>query len=65
MGVIDKDHKADEIRHQLGNSLFILNGWYSRYCSHPEMVARCMNIMFNESLRLTRKLQKICEAEER
>lgn len=54
----------DEIRHQIGNSLFILNGWYTRYCNHPEMVKKCMWIMLNESFRLIEKLRKICEDEQ-
>lgn len=58
-----KEIVGDEIRHQVGNSLFILNGWYSRYCSHPEMIKRCMWIMLNESMRLAEKLRRICEDE--
>jgi len=63
--MVGKKHLIeDEIRHQIGNSLFILNGWYSRYCSHPEMVKKCMWILFNESIRLVEKLRKICEDEQ-
>lgn len=54
----------DEIRHQVGNSLHILWGWYTRYCNHPEMVKKCMWIMLAEARRLVEKLRKICEDED-
>lgn len=59
----EKEILGDEIRHQIGNSLVILDGWYRRYCNHPEMVEKCMWIMLKEAIRLVEKLKKIYEDE--
>lgn len=59
----NKQIVPDEIRHQIGNSLFALALAYSQYDKHPENVKRLMSIMLHEAKRLVEKLQKICENE--
>jgi len=56
-------YEADEIKHQIGNSMLTIGMCYSGYCRNPMLLKRNIPVMLFESRRLVKKLEKICGEE--